>query len=644
MKKNKGLPLAVKIVGITSMLVIVVLTILIILTATSSKKHVYQSEENNLALTTDIAEDLLSAEIKGLNYQLSLSSHDDGMLQDLSNSNSKNLLNYLKETYNSGEFFSSVFISNSNGVITETYPNNKYKGIEMKNVAQWEGILEYVRANRETMSLDKNNKPIFPGNYTTNIYKGLDNNPVISISTGCFLGDEFLGIITYEVDAIKLYERYISDKVFGLRGYGVILDTNGNFVTHINTSLNLTDGNSHNFMQESLRLIKSGKSKGMVYYPWEGENKILVYNTIDYTNWFLAFTVYEADLTILSNTLTTNMILIGLISLISLILALIAVTVIFVSKPINKVVVTLTDGAQNLESASQQIAASSQQLSSGNSELAASIEEITSSLEELQSVIELNTKNINESELLMKETNNNSQKVSQDMGNLSQALEEISSNSQEIVNIISVIEDIAFQTNILALNAAVEAGRAGEAGSGFAVVADQVKELAQKSSESSKLTAKLIKNALLSIEKGQGIGKSVKDAQDKTSSMSSNVTTLLNEVNRASKEQMKGVNQITQAITQTNSVVQQTAASAEETASASEELLGQSEDVNMVVDSLNMVVKGRVVERKKITRTNHEKKQVPSGKTKAASTGKPRANSTFNPDEIIPMDDDFKDF
>jgi methyl-accepting chemotaxis protein len=209
-------------------------------------------------------------------------------------------------------------------------------------------------------------------------------------------------------------------------------------------------------------------------------------------------------------------------------------------------------------------------------------------------VVELNTKNINQSELMMKETNQGSKQVSAKMGELKDALGEINENSRQIVKIIKVIEDIAFQTNILALNAAVEAARAGDAGRGFAVVADQVKDLAQKSASAANETAQLIDKAIISVAKGEELGENVLAVQLKAGDMTQKVATLLDDVNRSSKEQMRGINQITQAIGQTNQGVQQSAASSEETAAASEELLSQAEELNSLVDQLNLLVKGKI--------------------------------------------------
>jgi len=264
-----------------------------------------------------------------------------------------------------------------------------------------------------------------------------------------------------------------------------------------------------------------------------------------------------------------------------------------ISFPISKVSQDIYGSSNSLESAANQVSSSSQELSSGASELAASIEEITSSLEELQSIIETNTRSINEAELLTNESNQGVQESGKKMEEMQNAMNDINLNSKKIVNIIKVIDDIAFQTNILALNAAVEAARAGEAGRGFAVVADQVKNLAQKSAEAAKETASLIDEAINSIAKGEARGNDVKVALSKAVELSNKVRTLLDEINQASREQLKGANQVTKAVSQINSVVQNTASSSEETAAAAEELLSQAEMLKGVVQDLNTLIKGQ---------------------------------------------------
>lgn len=438
----------------------------------------------------------------------------------------------------------------------------------------------------------------------------------------------------------------------GKTGYFYIANSKGDIIIHPTLAgqnlYNTKDKYGYEFMKDIC-----AKKNGVITYWWQNEGeknyreKMVIYKYFQETDWIILGGIYTDELYEDINKFRDLFIIILIVTIIS-----VATMVIFIANSIANPIVKMTReislASNNLESASYQVSSSSQELSSGSSELASSIEEITSSLEELQSVIESNTNNINQSELMMSETKKGSVKATEKMSELQVALTEINENSKRIVKIIKVIDDIAFQTNILALNAAVEAARAGDAGKGFAVVADQVKSLAQKSAEAAKETAELIDKAINSVLKGEELGKNVNEIQTKATEMTEKVAVLLDEVNRASKEQLKGINQITQAVNQTNSVVQQTASSAEESAAASEELLSQAESLNTIVDKLFEVIKGNSKDKNLKETSGKTTKEVGEKKLIQDKTPKKLASNTkdvdlVRPEDKIPMND-FSDF
>ena len=221
-----------------------------------------------------------------------------------------------------------------------------------------------------------------------------------------------------------------------------------------------------------------------------------------------------------------------------------------ITKPIVRIIDTLTSGSAQIANASHELASGSQQIASGAAEQAAGIEEITSSMEELGSIVSHNVENTKVSTDLSLKAVEAATTVSQQMGKMVSSMEEIGKATDEIKVVIDVIDDIAFQTNMLALNAAVEAARAGEAGLGFAVVADEVKNLANRSAESAKDTAQIIKLTLQKTAEGEKIAKDLEALFKDIFAGANKSSEMTKEVETAGKQQEEGITQINDAIMQ----------------------------------------------------------------------------------------------
>jgi methyl-accepting chemotaxis protein len=328
-----------------------------------------------------------------------------------------------------------------------------------------------------------------------------------------------------------------------------------------------------------------------------------------------------------------------------------------ITKPLNRVIAGLSDGAEQIASASTQVSSASQHLAESTSESAASLEETSSSLEELSSMTKQNADNANQTKAMMGEAQVIVGKVNQNMDQMVKAIAEITKSSEETGKIIKTIDEIAFQTNLLALNAAVEAARAGEAGAGFAVVADEVRNLAMRAAEAAKNTSSLIENTIKAVKNGNDLTKLTQEAFKENEDIAIKIGQLVDEIATASQEQAHGISQINIAVTEMDKVTQQTAANAEESASASEELSAQAEQMKVYVGDLLAVVGG--------ASNGAEGHPVPSGRVRKAgkhpaSTRSPflpvkarpvrdkelaaRQGKVVRPDQVIPFEEDFKDF
>lgn len=244
--------------------------------------------------------------------------------------------------------------------------------------------------------------------------------------------------------------------------------------------------------------------------------------------------------------------------------------------------------AERVSSESEHMASGAETLSNGTVRQASAVQELSASIQEISSQVDRTSKDADDARHASGEAAKQLEICGQKMESLSSAMSDISKASNQIGGIIKTIEDISFQTNILALNAAVEAARAGEAGKGFAIVADEVQDLANKSSVSAQDIAELIENSMELVRDGSSLTTDTTNAILTVVSSAQKSTQLVDRIAESAQYQSQSLKQLTQGMEQISEVVQTNASTAQESAQSAKELYQQAEELKISVHKFRL--------------------------------------------------------
>jgi methyl-accepting chemotaxis protein len=295
--------------------------------------------------------------------------------------------------------------------------------------------------------------------------------------------------------------------------------------------------------------------------------------------------------------------------------------------------------AESISSGAQQISAGNTNLSQRTEEQASSLEETASSMEQMASTVKQNAENAKQANIMASEASAVAIKGGAVVSSVVRTMADINTSSKKIADIISVIDGIAFQTNILALNAAVEAARAGEQGRGFAVVAAEVRSLAQRSATAAKEIKQLIGDSVDKVADGTQLVQQAGETMDEIVMAVKMVTDIVNEIAAASQEQSAGIDQVNNAITNMDDVTQQNAALVEEAAAAAASLEAKAQELTHATRRFKLGTDGDF---RALEEQNMQQNQL--YEVKVARAELPKSKQTRLKSPRAKKDDDWEEF
>jgi len=411
-------------------------------------------------------------------------------------------------------------------------------------------------------------------------------------------------------------KKAIRETVIGKTGYAYVLGSKGeDFGRFIVSKKGANDGESvidtqdadgrpfiRDMIQKAATVSNGAIAK--VSYQWKntGEStprtKTAVFTHFAPWSWVICASYYDEDYAGAANQVVKAqsriIAWVGGTALLVMILAAILGHMLAgkIARSLDHVISRINLASQQIAGASQQVKSSSQEVAAGASEQAAALEESSASLEEMSTMTLNNAGNARDAKSLSDLMQKDADQDKVELEAMNQAMKAMQDAATNIARVNKTIDELAFQTNILALNAAVEAARAGDAGLGFAVVAEEVRSLAQRSAASARETASMIEDTIQKsrhgVELSDNVARSLKDMVEK----SRKVNSLVADIASGCEQQSQGIRQINAAVSEMDKVTQGNAIHAEETAQATVDLATQAQSLNKAIAELETLIKG----------------------------------------------------
>ena len=466
-------------------------------------------------------------------------------------------------------YYESISLVNSNGLVVSSSNTNV---TDKLNIADRDYFQQAMRG--KTVMSDA-------------MASRITGLPILVVTTAVQEKGQVKGVLFAALDLTAFQRKFVAPVKLLKQGYVFVYDRTGQVFSHSDASLALKMRlTEFDWGKEMLQ----GKT-GQIRYRHAGAENIASHQFLESLGYGLAVVEPEAEfMEPIHRSAYISLVVVTLSILVSVGIVLLVTR--SITRPLQRMIQRLEAGSGQITASAQRMAASSQSLAEGANEQAASLEETSSSIQVMRDQAQRTTTLAAGAGEMMNENLRKSSASLQAIVNMNQGMESMRKASGQMLKIIHTIDDIAMQTNLLALNAAVEAARAGQAGAGFSVVAEEVRSLARKSAEAAKSTQALLESLAGRItESGQaiqGINDNFEAIVETATAMGEKIVL----ISDANKEIAAGMAQINEAGSQASASAQNVAATSEETRAASEEFSAQALDMKNLALSLQLLVAG----------------------------------------------------